>query len=361
MSSPAVIRERLHPPRTSEADGLDANIRQLVLDLHTARPAIFWTDLVATAAIGWSAFAAATILPLFSAWMLALAVIAGLALYRGLCFVHELTHLRRGSIPGFETAWNVLFGVPLFLPSFTYLGVHEGHHNLATYGTPADPEYLPFARSQKLIVIFSLQSSLVLPALLAVRFLLLAPLGLLSTRFHQWLEVHASSFAMNPKYRRTMTAAMTTKMRRWETLVLSVWAPVILAVVGGYVPLRLFVVWYLVVAFISFLNVVRVLGAHEYDSDGSPRDRRQQLSDSIDTPGGPWTELWAPVGLRYHALHHYFPGIPYHNLGTAYWRILNTLPAGTFYQQSTSPSLGQSLKKLYRRARAGGRALHAGW
>ena len=69
--------------------------------------------------------------------------------------------------------------------------------------------------------------------------------------------------------------------------------------------------------FVSFFNTLRVLGAHEYESDGQPRDRFEQLQDSIDTPGGPWTELWAPVGLRYHALHHYFPGIPYHNLGKA--------------------------------------------
>jgi len=37
---------------------------------------------------------------------------------------------------------------------------------------------------------------------------------------------------------------------------------------------------------------------------------------------------WAPVGLRYHALHHYFPGIPYHNLGFAYQR-LDYKPAGS--------------------------------
>ena len=91
---------------------------------------------------------------------------------------------------------------------------------------------------------------------------------------------------------------------------------------AGALPLRTFGVWMGVLTIISLLNTVRVLGAHEYDSTGAILSRDGQLGDSIDTPGGPWTELWAPVGLRYHALHHYFPGIPYHNLGAAYRRII---------------------------------------
>jgi hypothetical protein len=105
----------------------------------------------------------------------------------------------------------------------------------------------------------------------------------------------------------------------------------------------------------------RVLAAHEYDSNGSSRDRQGQLRDSLDTPGGPWTELWAPVGLRYHALHHYFPGIPYHNLGTAYRRIVQSAPHGALYRESTSPGLWQSLKKLYRRARQRAATFAASW
>ena len=71
------------------------------------------------------------------------------------------------------------------------------------------------------------------------------------------------------------------------------------------------------------------------------------MSDSIDTPGAFWTELWAPVGLRYHALHHYFPGIPYHNLKAAYSRLVRTLPDSP-HSQATRSSLPQSLRALYR-------------
>ena len=103
-------------------------------------------------------------------------VVAAFALYRGLCFVHEISHLRRLRLPGFETVWNFAFGIPLLLPSFVYVGVHPSHHNLATYGTDQDPEYLPFGSSHRMTVVF-LMHSVLLPLAFLVRFLLLAPVG----------------------------------------------------------------------------------------------------------------------------------------------------------------------------------------
>lgn len=325
---------------------------RVVADLHTPRPAIYWIDLLTCAGVGWTAFAAAVAATPWSAGQMAAMLVSSLALYRGLCFTHEITHLRRRAVPGFETTWNLLLGVPLLLPTFTYVGVHQSHHSLATYGTDDDPEYLPFRRSRRLIVGFSIQASLIVPLLLLIRFLLLAPIGLMSKRFHGWLEVHASAFAMNPKYRRAVTAAASRKMRVWEITILGLWAAALAAVAGGLVPARLVWVWMGVMVLVSFMNTMRVLGAHDYETEGLPRDREAQLADSIDTPGGPWTELWAPVGLRYHGLHHYFPGIPYHNLGTAYRRILGVLEQQSreLYCESTSPSLRHSIATLYRQA-----------
>jgi fatty acid desaturase len=353
MSSMRAVLSRNEQEPAVDADDLDVVARRVVGDLHLAKPAIFWTDMLASAAIGWLSFVVAVTTTGRPWVVLTACVVSGLALYRGLCFTHELTHLRRDAVPGFETAWNLLFGVPLLLPSFTYIGVHQGHHSLSTYGTADDPEYLPFARSRRLIVSFSVQSSFLIPLLLLVRFVLLAPVGLVWPRLHRWLEVHASSFAMNPKYRRQVSAPMARKMRRWELAMVGFWASLFALMTAGVLPWRVLLVWYGVLALVSFVNTVRVLGAHAYGVDGTPRDRRGQLADSIDTPGGPWTELWAPVGLRYHALHHYFPGIPYHSLGTAYRRIVETGPGRTLYQASTSPSLRQSLTSLYEKAKRG--------
>ena len=330
----------------------------LVADLHSPRPLVFWADLAASALVGWTAFAIAATATDVS-FALAACLVSGLALYRGVCFTHELVHLRRLALPGFETAWNLLFGVPMLLPSFTYLGVHQSHHSLSTYGTKDDPEYLPFSHSRRLIVMFGIQSSLLLPVLLVVRFLVLSPIGLVFPRFHRWLEAHASSFAMNPQYRRSVAPDMAAKMRRWEAAMLAFWGGVFALAYVGVLPARLFAVWFAVLVFVSMVNTARVLGAHEYETDGSARNRQEQLRDSIDTPGGPWTELWAPVGLRYHALHHYYPGIPYHNLGTAYRRILRTLPVESPYMESTSPSLRRSLTVLYTKAKQRGAALAA--
>jgi len=342
------------PPAQNTADVV---AHEIVADLHAPRPAVFWTDLGLSALVGWVAFGIA-VAAWPPSWTTAAAVIvSALALYRGLCFTHEITHLRRRAVPGFETAWNLLLGVPLLLPSFTYAGVHQSHHSLSTYGTKDDPEYLPFQRSRRLILAFALQSSVVLPALLALRFLVLAPVGLVWPALHRWLEVHASSFAMNPAYRRAVTPAQARKMRVWEAATLMFWAVAVAALAGGLLPMRTLLAWYAVMAGVSFLNTMRVLGAHEYKTDGEPRDRGGQLADSIDTPGGPWTGLWAPVGLRYHALHHYFPGIPYHNLGRAYRRIVGTAPGRQRYQASSSPSLWHSLRTLYQRARRGSAAM----
>ena len=328
----------------------------LVADLHAPRPWIFWTDLAVSAAIGWSAFTVAILAVPFSAGMCIAALVSALALYRGVCFTHELAHLQRRVLPGFETAWNVLFGVPLLLPSFTYLGVHQSHHSLSSYGTKDDPEYLPFASSRRLMVIFAIQSTLLMPVALIVRFLLVAPAGLVLPSLHRWLERHASSFAMNPEYRRAVSLEMAAKMRRWELGMLAFWASAFAAMYIGALPYRALAVWLGVLTFVSLLNTVRVLGAHEYDSEGAILSRQGQLSDSIDTPGGPWTALWAPVGLRYHALHHYFPGIPYHNLGAAYRRIIEALPRDAAYLESTSPGIRQSLVVLYNKPTRAARA-----
>ena len=56
-------------------------------------------------------------------------------------------------------------------------------------------------------------------------------------------------------------------------------------------------------------------------------------------PPGLLPALWAPVGLRYHALHHLLPGVPYHNLGEAHRRIASALDAKSLYFSANYRSL----------------------
>jgi 4-cresol dehydrogenase (hydroxylating) len=325
--------------------------RNLVRDLHAPRAKVYWTDYLLTSCLGWSAFALAVYYPFLSAPMLLAMATAVFALYRGLLFVHEISHFIRGRMRGFEIVWNLLSGFPILLPAFVYSGMHLDHHRISLYGTEFDPEYLPFAHSRRMTTFFSIES-LFIPILLVMRFLVLAPFGLLIPRLHRWLATHASSLVINFKYRRDLSNRLEHKMRSSELAILLLWGGAILSAWEGLLPWRTFAVWAMVVSLISFVNTVRTLVAHAYDSSGEPMDRTAQLLDSIDHPGGWWTELWAPVGLRYHALHHYFPGIPYHNLGIAYRRLMTQLPSSSEYQRSTNSSFRHSLRELYRKAAA---------
>ena len=110
-----------------------------------------------------------------------------------------------------------------------------------------------------------------------------------------------------------------------------------------------------------FLNGLRTLAAHRYREPGGRLTITEQLLDSVNHTGRPvLTELWAPVGLRFHALHHLFPGIPYHNLPAAHARIMRLLPPGSPYHRTEGRGLIATLRDLWRAARAERRAVVAG-
>jgi len=99
------------------------------------------------------------------------------------------------------------------------------------------------------------------------------------------------------------------------------------------------------------INNVRTLGAHRWLGDGRELSFEEQLLDSVNYPDRPWiTELWGPVGTRYHALHHLFPSIPYHNLGIAHRRLAAGLPVDSLYHETTRVSLVRAIVELIDRS-----------
>lgn len=351
-ASPPLNGARLYQPNTS---------RHAVLrNLERPLPWRYWTDLLASATLGWAGAALACSALSEGVWGFAVVGIgiASLAVYRAAMFIHEISHLRVGSLPGFTFAWNALVGVPVLLPSFMYVGVHKFHHKADTYGTVRDPEYVPLAGLRTAIAVSTLVS-LLLPLAVLWRFLVMAPIGLLIPPCHRWLERRASALAMNVRFEREVAAAERREMRVVELAILLLWSTAVAAAALGHLPWHAFAVWYAVTALACLLNHMRALAAHGYDNHaGTPMTRQDQLADSIDTPGGLWTELWAPLGLRYHALHHDFPGIPYHNLAEAYRRLQKCAAADRRGPRSSSPGLWASLRRLWSNRNAKGSYPH---
>lgn len=323
---------------------------RLVGDLFEPKPSIYWCDFGASTILGWSAFWLSVLVDSSLGWVVMTAVCV-VFLYRAVVFTHELAHLRPDKMRLFRVTWNALCGIPLMVPSFFYFGVHNEHHLADSYGTTQDGEYVPFGRLPRARTIWFLVAQFVLPPYLAVRFALLGPLSWLFPPFRLWLWQRASSLSVDFEYRRTVPEHVPAHWILQETLC-SVWVWCVVALVAtGILPLVVIAQWYLVSALILLANSLRTLAAHRYLNDGNIMSVDDQIADSVNIPGSVSALLLAPVGLRFHGLHHMFPTIPYHNLGLAHRRLMQALPRESDYHNTVSSSIWRVLRELWRNAR----------
>ena len=316
-------------------------------DLNRADPKIYWPDFLLSSVLGYGALALA-MMPALGLWALLAGAVSVLALYRASGFIHELTHIKNGALPGFRLVWNALVGIPLLVPSFMYEGVHTLHHARTRYGTAEDPEYLPLALMTPWSLPAFLGAAAIAPLALLFRFAVLTPLSLVSPAIRSVVVARYSSLSINPAFRRRPAEGALRVQWRWQEAGASLWAIGLLALVAtGMVPLRLFLIYLAVVSAIAVLNQVRTLVAHLWENEGEPMSVTAQYLDSVNVPPpGFLPILWAPVGLRYHALHHLLPSVPYHNLEEAHRRLVRVLGVESLYHRANYRSLRGLLSRL---------------
>lgn len=321
---------------------------ELTRELSTANPRIYWPDFLASALIGYGALAA-TIFAQSFGWALASGVVAVLALYRAQLFIHELTHVKHSTLPGFRAAWNTLIGVPMLAPSFMYEGVHNLHHARTRYGTAEDPEYLPLALMKPWTLPAFILVAALAPIGLIIRWAVLAPLSLLSPKLREMVVARYSGLVINPAFRRRSPEGEAKALWTKLEIATSLWAIALVALVAsGVLPLRAFLIMLAIASAVAVLNQVRTLVAHLWENEGEPMTVTAQYLDSVNVPPpGLLPALWAPVGLRYHALHHLLPSVPYHNLGIAHRRLCAVLGEDSPYHKANYDGLPGLMWKIY--------------
>ncbi len=338
------VSVRTEPPSRTGIEAIPDDMAMLraaaevTRDLAAARPGIYWPDMLLSAALGYAALAGAILID--DTWLaVASGVLAAFALYRALLFIHELTHIHRNALPGFRLGWNLLVGIPLLTPSLMYENVHTLHHARTRYGTAEDPEYLPLALMKPwTLPVFILVAALAPPAFL-IRSAVLVPLGAVIPPLRRLVWERFSALSINPAFRRRPADGEFARQVFWQEFGASVWALAVIASVFwlGWRPLLIALA---VLSGTAVLNQLRTLVAHLWENDGEPMTVTAQFLDSVNVPPpGPLAALWAPVGLRYHALHHLLPSLPYHSLGEAHRRLMAKLGAGSTYERASYPGL----------------------
>ncbi len=325
--------------------------KKICRDLFEVRQSVYWIDFCLSAVIAYSAVSIWLHLPVTSplAWMGYF--VGAFGVYRASMFVHEIVHLSNRRMPAFRRFWNLFAGVPMMVPSFTYES-HIHHHSSKHYGTQDDGEYLPLASGSLFGVAVFLAQIFFQPLLVMFRYLIWTPISFTHPQLRKWTLQHASSLVINFKYENHQRPnKQSAEDTFWEIFTaLRAWLMIGLVMAAIMPPERLLKLYGLTV-FILAVNHIRTLAAHRYTSDGTQSSHLEQFFDSTNITGNVFTELLCPLGLRYHALHHLFPRIPYYNLGTAHRRLLEQLPENSPYRDTVYPGMTDAIGELLQSVR----------
>jgi fatty acid desaturase len=338
-------------PEPAAAADWREQARDLVGDLFQRSPAIYWTDLLLSAGGAWLLAAVYFNAAPWSGPQVVAFVASSILFFRAGTFIHEIVHMPARQMVWFKRTWNALVGIPFLMPWVMYRN-HIEHHSHQHFGTPADGEYLPLAAAPSVEILKYLAQAPLLPLFMLLRFGVLGPLSWLNPRLREWVLTRFSAAVSNPYYRKRFPKREEGHLRVVEALCLAYIVTIGVLVGQGVVSGHELFLGYLLLAFTLGLNWVRNLAAHRYGNGGERMTPAEQVADSINITGQTWlTMLLFPVGLRYHALHHLFPALPYHNMDTAHRRLMQRLPPEAPYRASNRESFFAAVSELWRASR----------
>lgn len=325
---------------------------KLVRDLMSHNPVVYFADFALSAVIGYGAAWFYFTAPNWSALQIVAFFVATLGLFRAGVFIHEIVHMPSGKMTAFKAFWNLFYGVPMLSPSFMYSN-HTDHHARRYYGTAQDGEYQQFGHGGAGRIALYFAQVLVIPIFGIVRFLVLSPLAWLSGRMRAWVWSAASSYISNPGYKRQVPSGEAHGWWIVGEILCFTWVVFVVALLAtGVLPWQFLPKLYALSVVAIFWNWLRNLAGHLFLSDGSPMSHEAQFKESVTIVGTPWLhELLFPVGLRYHAIHHLFPAMPYHSMPEAHRRFMEQLPASAGYRDTLYGSIVEVFAVLRRNIR----------
>ena len=329
-------------------------VHRIVSDLMRPRLKVYWADFLLSMIVAVGAFAVIPVLHWRMPASLISMVVLIIALYRAFVFLHEIVHFRsRRQFARFRLWWNLLCGIPLFMPVFMFEH-HADHHSQRWYGTSHDAEYIALARMPPREIVKLLASVPLLPLFGPLRFGVLTPVSWFVPRLRTYVYENLSALKLDLDYKGRPPGSAAER-RSWMLQEMGCLILLVVAAIGflsGVIPWIFLLQWYVMYAGLAGLDTVRLLGAHRYRGDEESMSVVDQMLDTYNYPRRRiLTELWAPVGLRLHALHHLLPGLPYHSYQEAHLRLVAQLPESSPYRTTESDGLLTSLATLWRTAR----------
>lgn len=316
-------------------------MKSLLKDFQVVDKKKFWLDITINILFSWPFLVYTFFNPNLITFF-----VASFFLYRGTMLIHEVSHLAK-KIPGYRFVYNLFFGWPNSYPAYIY-DTHLFHHGKKTYATPRDPEYKYISAYNLKTLLKPLLSSLLLPILQLVRFLILPFIeGFLPKEAKLKILKTYSTLVFSLDYVRPIrNESKALKEMLQNDLLCAMYKVVFIGLIlVDVLPVQSILYFYLCFVISSLFNMYRALFNHLYSNESlQSLSWEAHLVDTVTIKPSLLTNMIFINGLNYHSLHHLFPDLPYLNLGKAHKKLMETLPDGHIYKENVFDSIMDVVK-----------------